>query len=85
MHGLMMERALTINSLIEHAAKFHTNTEIVSRTVEGPIHRYTYSVFLRSILIIRKYNYGPHRKGTIQPRPNYCRASLRLNVPRDGQ
>ena len=49
MHGLMMERALTINSLIEHAAKFHTNTEIVSRTVEGPIHRYTYSEAYRRV------------------------------------
>ena len=49
MHGLMMERALTINSLIEHAAKFHKNTEIVSRTVEGPIHRYTYSEAYRRV------------------------------------
>ena len=49
MHGLMMERALTINSLIEHAAKFHTNTEIVSRTVEGPIHRYPYSEAYRRV------------------------------------
>ena len=42
MHGLMMDSALTINSLIEHAANFHKETEIVSRTVEGPIHRYSY-------------------------------------------
>ena len=49
MHGLMMERALTISSLIEHAAKFHKNTEIVSRTVEGPIHRYTYGEAYRRV------------------------------------
>ncbi len=42
MHGLMMPTQLTINSLIEFAAKFHGDTEIVSRSVEGPIHRYTY-------------------------------------------
>ncbi|NQV56970.1 MAG: long-chain-fatty-acid--CoA ligase [Rhodospirillales bacterium] len=42
MHGLMMRAQLTVNSLIEHAAKFHGDTEIVSRTVEGPIHRTTY-------------------------------------------
>ncbi len=43
MHGLMMQSQLTINSLIEHAARFHGDREIVSRTVEGPIHRYTYA------------------------------------------
>ena len=43
MDGLMMQSQLTINSLIEHAARFHGDTEIVSRTVEGPIHRYTYA------------------------------------------
>ena len=42
MFGLMMNRQLTINSLIAFAAQFHGDTEIVSRTVEGPIHRYTY-------------------------------------------
>ena len=49
MHGLMMDSALTINSLIEHAAKFHGETEIVSRTVEGPIHRYTYGDAYRRV------------------------------------
>ena len=43
MDGLMMEGALTTNSLMRHAARFHKETEIVSRTVEGPIHRYNYS------------------------------------------
>jgi fatty-acyl-CoA synthase len=48
MDGLMMQSQLTINSLIEHAARFHGDTEIVSRSVEGPIHRYTYAdAFLR--------------------------------------
>ncbi len=42
MRGLMMDRPLLIASLIEHADRFHPDTEIVSRTVEGPIHRYTY-------------------------------------------
>ena len=43
MLGLMMNKPLLISSLIEHAAKYHGVTEIVSRTVEGPIHRYTYA------------------------------------------
>ena len=42
MLGLMMNRPLLISSLIRHADRCHGDTEIVSRTVEGPIHRYTY-------------------------------------------
>ncbi len=42
MFGLMQERPLLISSLIEFAAKNHRDVEIVSRTVEGPIHRYNY-------------------------------------------
>src|SRR6202158_833387 len=42
MLSLMMNQPLLISSLIRHADKNHGDTEIVSRTVEGPIHRYTY-------------------------------------------
>lgn len=42
MRGMMMDMPLTTTSLIEHAARYHGDTEIVSRTIEGPIHRYTY-------------------------------------------
>jgi acyl-CoA synthetase (AMP-forming)/AMP-acid ligase II len=42
MQGLMMDVPLMISSLIRHADLYHGDTEIVSRTVEGPIHRYTY-------------------------------------------
>ena len=42
MRGLMMETPLLISSLIEHAATVFGPTEIVTRTVEGPIHRYTW-------------------------------------------
>ena len=42
MLGLMSERPLLISSIITHAATYHGDVEIVSRTVEGPIHRYTY-------------------------------------------
>ncbi len=43
MHGLMMDSPLLTSSLIVHAARQHGDTEIVSRSVEGPIHRYTYA------------------------------------------
>jgi len=42
MLGLMQDRPLLISQMIEHAALNHGDTEIVSRSVEGPIHRYTY-------------------------------------------
>ena len=37
----MQDGQLLISGLIEHAEIYHTDTEIVSRSVEGPIHRYT--------------------------------------------
>jgi 3-(methylthio)propionyl---CoA ligase len=42
MLGLMQDRPLLIQHIIEHAAINHGDTEIVSRTLEGGIHRYTY-------------------------------------------
>lgn len=43
MRGLMMDSPLLTSSLIVHAARHHGDTEIVSRSVEGPVHRYTYA------------------------------------------
>ena len=42
MQGLMMNTPLMISSLIRHADRYHGDAEIVSRTIEGPIHRYAY-------------------------------------------
>jgi fatty-acyl-CoA synthase len=38
-----MDMPLLVSSLIAHADRNHGDVEIVSRTIEGPIHRYTYS------------------------------------------
>ena len=43
MRGQMMDMPLLVSSLIEHADRNHGDVEIVSRTLEGPIHRTTYS------------------------------------------
>ena len=43
MRGLMGERPLLVTACLQHAANYHADTEIVSRSVEGPIHRYTYA------------------------------------------
>ncbi|MFZ4288882.1 3-(methylthio)propionyl-CoA ligase [Variovorax sp. HJSM1_2] len=42
MLGLMQDQPLLISSLIEFAERHHGDAEIVSRRVEGDIHRYTY-------------------------------------------
>ena len=42
MYGLMMDRPLLISSLLTHAESQHGEREIVSRRVEGDIHRTTY-------------------------------------------
>jgi 3-(methylthio)propionyl---CoA ligase len=42
MLGLMMDAPLLITDLIRHADRHHGETEIVSKTVEGGIHRYNY-------------------------------------------
>jgi len=42
MLGLMQNQPLLISSLIVHAERHHGDAQIVSRRVEGDIHRYTY-------------------------------------------
>lgn len=40
--SLMQQRPLMISSIIEFAERWYPEVEVVSRTTEGPIHRYTY-------------------------------------------
>jgi 3-(methylthio)propionyl---CoA ligase len=42
MLGLMQDQPLLISSLIHHAERHHGDAEVVSRRVEGDIHRYTW-------------------------------------------
>ena len=42
MQGLMQDWSLLIHRIIDHAALQHGNRPVVSRSVEGPIHRTTY-------------------------------------------
>jgi len=42
MLGLMQDRPLLISQMIDFAATYYPKVEIVTRTVEGPIHRYGY-------------------------------------------
>jgi acyl-CoA synthetase (AMP-forming)/AMP-acid ligase II len=43
MRGLMMDMPLLLSGFIDYAAEHHGATEIVARTIEGDIHRYTYA------------------------------------------
>ena len=73
MHGLMMNWPLLISSVIRHADLNHGDAEIVSRTVEGPIHRYTYrDAHTRS----RKLANALTRLGIV---PGECVATLAWN------
>jgi len=47
MLGQMMQVPLTIPSLLQFATRYHGDVEIVSRTVEGPVHRYRYADMAR--------------------------------------
>ena len=47
MLGLMQDRPLLVTPLLEYAARYHGDTEIVTRSVEGPIHRTNYQVTYR--------------------------------------
>ncbi len=43
MRGLMQDHPLLVSSLLVHADRHHGTVEVVSRTIEGPIHRTTIS------------------------------------------
>jgi len=43
MFGLMQDRPLMISSIITHAARQHSKGEVVSKTIEGTIHRTNYA------------------------------------------
>ena len=61
--GLMQNQPLLLSSLLKHADRFHSETEIVSRTVEGEIHRYTYGDAARRT---RKLADALRRRGILQ-------------------
>ncbi|MAU62158.1 3-(methylthio)propionyl-CoA ligase [Parvibaculum sp.] len=49
MQGLMQDWPLRVTTIIDHAARFHGDREIVTRSIEGPITRTTYGqVHLRA-------------------------------------
>jgi fatty-acyl-CoA synthase len=54
MQGLMQDWPLLCHKIIDHAARFHAGREIVSRSVEGPVHRTDYPTLRRRALACAK-------------------------------
>src|SRR6266850_5806584 len=64
MLGLMQDWPLLCHRIIDHAAIQHGNREVVSRSIEGPIHRTTYSaVRARSLKVAQRLEKGGIKLG----------------------
>src|SRR5437762_5477334 len=55
MLGLMQDWPLLCHRIIEHAARYHGTQEIVTRSVEGPIHRTNYAeIRIRALKVAQR-------------------------------
>ncbi len=64
MSGLMQDWSLTCTRILDHAARNHPDREIVSRSVEGPIHRTTYKTLrTRSLQLAKRLQRAGIREG----------------------
>ena len=78
MLGLMQDQPLLISSLIEFAERHHGDAEIVSRRVEGDIHRYTWREIARALAPGRQ---RARRRATAVQRPRRHAGLERLPPP----
>ena len=53
MLGLMQRRPLLVHKIIDHAAVYHGDREVATRSVEGPIHRTNYRRFAAAPAALR--------------------------------
>lgn len=66
MQGLMQDWPLRVTTIIDHAARFHGDREIVTRSVEGPITRTTYKeIHLRARKVAQALSRLGIREGDI--------------------
>src|SRR3954464_7532604 len=64
MLGLMQDWPLLCHRIIEHAAKIHGKQEVVTRSVEGPIHRTTYAdIHKRALKVSQRLDRGGIKLG----------------------
>ena len=69
MLGLMQTQPLLISSLIVHAERHGGDGEIVSRRVEGDIHRCTWTDVARRSRQVQRWRSPSTRRDTISPSP----------------
>lgn len=64
MLGLMQDWPLLAHTIIDHAARFHGERDVISRSVEGPIHRTNYrEVRARSLKVAQKLSQDGYKMG----------------------
>jgi len=64
MLGLMQDWPLLAHTIIDHAARFHGERDVISRSVEGPIHRTNYNeVRARSLKVAQKLSQDGYKLG----------------------
>lgn len=49
MQGLMMDYPLTLDRIVEHANKMHSNKRITTKLPDGSFHQYTYADFYKRV------------------------------------
>ena len=54
MRGLMMDRPLLISSILEYAADYHGDAEMVSCAADRPVHRITYAALRERVKRLAK-------------------------------
>ena len=67
MLGLMQDQPLMISRIIRHAARHHATAEVISRTVEGDLHRIAYAELERRarrlVRVLQRLGVGAARPG----------------------
>ncbi|KAA6427017.1 MAG: long-chain fatty acid-- ligase [Trebouxia sp. A1-2] len=81
MKGLMQDYPLVVTSILDYAAKYHAEQEVISRTVEGGTHRYTYAdMHKRAQLCSLAF----HKLGVRQPTTCSCTSFVCCSLCREG-
>jgi len=64
MQGLMQDWPLLCHKIIDHSARYHGGREVVSRSVEGPIHRTNYrDIRMRALRVAKRLDSSGFRMG----------------------
>ena len=85
MNNLMQEFPLMVGNIIDHAARYHPNRKIISRTVEGPIETTNWTkvrhnaLKLTKALLNEKFKSIPLKRGGYYPLDYHKKFFLHIN------